>query len=471
MIEKMDAASETIADPADQPFPGGHRSFFISQEQKAAEDDIQTALQGGRERLLTAILRGNAVLAGLALAAFTITNLNELDVLQTAIYIAVYFGLIIFAFVRRIPYQVRGAILLLWIYGLGFQGLLATGLSGDGRLLIFAFILLSFLLFDSRIGLFGLLVGLASLVFAAWQMTTGRIIVPVEILANSANVSSWITGSFTFLALVGIILLALSSQARDIQKIWQRQNALRQTLQQERALLEQRIAERTQALEISVEVSRQLSSILEVDKLASEVVGKIRAAYDYYHTQIYVYDDARKNLVLIGGSGNAGQALLSQEHKVANGQGLVGRAAVTGQVVLVPDVSQVDGWLPNELLPKTKSELAVPIAFGGRVIGVLDVQHDVVDGLKDDDVFVLQSVATQMGIALRNANLYTQAQQQAQQESMVNEIGRQIQSATNVEMVLEIAARELGQKLGVPRASIEVSRDYLSGNGRITKRT
>lgn len=469
MSEKINAASETTTEPVKQPTSSWLRSFFIPLEQTVPEDDLQAALQAGRERLLTTILRGNVVLAGLALAAFIITNLDELYLGQAAVFIVVYFGLIVFAFVRRIPYQVRGAILLAWIYGLGFQGLLATGLSGDGRLLIFAFVIVSFLLFDSRIGLFALLLGLGALVFTAWQMTSGSIVVPIEILANSSNVSSWTTGSFTFLALVGIILLALSSQARDIQKIWRRQQALRQTLQEERTLLEQRVAERTRALETSVEVSRQLSSILEVDKLASEVVEKIRIAYDYYHAQIYVYDDARKNLVLIGGSGNAGQALLSQAHKVANGQGLVGQAAATGQVVLVSDVTLAEGWLPNELMPETKSEAAVPIVIGERVIGVLDVQHDVVDGLKAGDVVVLQSVATQVGIALRNASLYTQAQQQAQQESMVNEIGRQIRSATNVEMVLEVAARELGQKLGAARTRIEVSRERIGGNGRIPK--
>ena len=109
--------------------------------------------------------------------------------------------------------------------------------------------------------------------------------------------------------------------------------------------------------------------------------------------------------------------------------------------------------------------------MGERIIGVLDVQHNVVDGLGDGDIAVLQSVATQVGIALRNANLYAQAQQQARQESMINEIGRQIRSATNVEMVLEIAARELGQSLGAARTSIEVSRERIDSNGRIPKRT
>ncbi|RPJ55371.1 MAG: GAF domain-containing protein, partial [Dehalococcoidia bacterium] len=70
----------------------------------------------------------------------------------------------------------------------------------------------------------------------------------------------------------------------------------------------------------------------------------------------------------------------------------------------------VEGWLPNPLLPETKAEMAVPIAVGEHVLGVLDVQHNVVDGLRQEDVNLLQSIADQVAIGLQNARLFTEVQ-------------------------------------------------------------
>lgn len=471
MNEKMDSVSELMTEPAEQAIPsptqtGWLRSFFVPPMQNVAQDDIEATLQAGRERLLTAILRGNAILAGLALAAFIITNFNELRLGEVVVFLSVYFGLVIFAFVRRIPYSVRGAILLAWIYGLGLQGLLATGLSGDGRLLMFTFVILSFFLFNLRIGIFALLMGLGTLLFTAWQMTTGRILVPVEVLANSDNVSSWVTGSFTFLALIGIVLLALVGQVRDIQNIWRRQRSLQQALQQERAFLEQRVAERTRALGTSVEISRQLSSNLEVDKLAHEVVEKIRTAFNYYHAQIYVIDEQDNKLAIVAGTGAAGQAMLTTNQKIDMNSGIIGRAAESKQVVHVPDVAQETTWLSHPLLPETQCEVAVPVMLGERLLGVLDVQHNRVNGVTADDIALLRSIADQIAVALQNARVYLDAQTQAKREAVINKIGQKIRLATSVEDVLQVAARELATSFELPKVEINLQNSKLTNGNR-----
>ncbi len=218
-----------------------------------------------------------------------------------------------------------------------------------------------------------------------------------------------------------------------------------------------KLERRTRALEVSGEISRSLSTILDRNQLVSEVVEQLQSAFGYYHAHIYLFDEVQSDLVMVGGTGKAGQSMLASGHKLTKGQGLVGRAADANQIVLISDVSQDASWLPNPLLPETKSEVAVPIAVGDKVLGVLDVQHNVTDGLSEVDANLIQSIANQTAIALQNAQLYTQTRQRADRETMAADIAAKIQRATTIEDVLQVAARELGQAFGT-RTSAELHR-------------
>jgi GAF domain-containing protein len=138
-------------------------------------------------------------------------------------------------------------------------------------------------------------------------------------------------------------------------------------------------------------------------------------------------------------------------------QSLVARAAREQSGVTVNDVTQAPDFLPNPLLPNTRSELAVPMMVGGRVIGVFDVQSDVIGRFTDSDINIQTTLAAQVATSIQNVRSFEQSKTQADFESLVNTIGQKIQRATTVEDTLQTAIRELGSALGATRVRATLS--------------
>ena len=220
------------------------------------------------------------------------------------------------------------------------------------------------------------------------------------------------------------------------------------------------VRRRAAELATVAEVSTATATILEVKNLLQEVVDLTKERFNLYHSHIYLLDEAGENLVLASGAGEPGRQMVAQGRSIPlnREQSLVARAAREQAGVTVNDVTQAPDFLPNPLLPNTRSELAVPMIVGGKVIGVFDVQSDVVGRFTDSDIQIQTTLAAQLATSVQNVRTFEQSKAQADFESLVNTIGQKIQRATTLEDTLQVAIRELGSALGANRVKATLGR-------------
>ena len=181
--------------------------------------------------------------------------------------------------------------------------------------------------------------------------------------------------------------------------------------------LERRVIERTDALqrralqlETSGRVSREITSILDIDKLISEVVKLISEAFGYYRVHVFLYDETSQHLVLRSDSDGTG---IEHDRLRVEMTSLNTRALQTGEPQLVNDVTQDPYYLADGGMPDTRSELVVPLRLGNRMLGTLDVNSTQVNGFTPEDVLVIRSLGDQIAIAIENARLYDRSRELA----------------------------------------------------------
>ena len=122
----------------------------------------------------------------------------------------------------------------------------------------------------------------------------------------------------------------------------------------------------------------------------------------------------------------------------------------------MPDVGLEPDWLANRLLPGTRSEIAMPINYGDEVLGVLDAQDSEVNGLGQEDSQLLQTIAGQLAVALRNARLVAQIQQQAEQAALINTINQKIAQTIDMDGAIRVALVELSRALEAGGAAVRL---------------
>ena len=215
----------------------------------------------------------------------------------------------------------------------------------------------------------------------------------------------------------------------------------------ENARLFQRVRSQAETLLLLNEVSREMSSILDVEELLRRAAEQTKRVIDYQILSLMLYDEDQKvfrhRLDVKHGQRVQGKL------RVAVTEGIVGAAATLREPVLVPDVTSDPRYLMVN--PETRSELAIPMMHKGKVIGVLDLESPQPNYFTDDHVQTLSILAANLAVSLENARLYEQvARDEARLERDV-QAAKRIQGALLrpipiEDFGLDIAARYLSAR-------------------------
>ena len=191
----------------------------------------------------------------------------------------------------------------------------------------------------------------------------------------------------------------------------------------ENARLYTRVSRQAKILTVLNEISRELTSILDLDVLFQRIGELLHRVIDYHMFSILLLDASGTRL-------EHRFALRFNEkvqikHQIEMGKGLVGYAADHRQPVLAPDVSKDPRYI--QLNPETGSELVVPLIYKGSVIGVLDLEHTRRGYFREAHVRTLTTLAAQTAIAIENARLYERVTRQERRMERELTMARQVQ--------------------------------------------
>ena len=216
----------------------------------------------------------------------------------------------------------------------------------------------------------------------------------------------------------------------------------------ENARLHTRTTRQARTLLLLNEIARELTSILNLDELFRRIAELVSRLIDYQMFSILLLDSNTQKL-------QHRFALRFKEtihikHDIPQGRGIVGAAAESRQAVLVSDVSKDPRYVL--LNPETRSELAVPLIYKDKVIGVLDLEHTRRGFFNEDHKRTVTTLAAQVAIAIENARLYEEIARQEKRLERDLALARELQFRLLPQVLPKLRDLEVAAKFVPARA-------------------
>jgi GAF domain-containing protein len=195
----------------------------------------------------------------------------------------------------------------------------------------------------------------------------------------------------------------------ELKRVNQELIALSSELEHQAEDRTEKLKEQSRQMQTITEVARTAASFQDLDRLLTSSTRLISESFGYYHVGIFLMDEDGQYATLRAANSEGGQRMLSRMHTLpVDLNSIVGYAAKTQTPRIVFDTSTDSVYFNNPELPETRSEMAVPLKVGIRLIGILDVQSTETNAFSEEDIAILSTLGDQLSVAMDNTRLLTE---------------------------------------------------------------
>ena len=362
-----------------------------------------------------------------------------------ALYLAVTALLTLITFNRKVRYELRAFLLLFILYSIGVIGLALSSLSGDGRIFLFAFIILTAVLFDFRYSLIALGVGLLTLIIMAWLEVSKIIVVPDERQLNATNASAWLSGGLVFFVLSIAALISVAYILRALEQVYQETQA--------------KFVEMESLYAASQDMS---ASLMDSSALLHSLAHHMTEAVDATSCYIISIDQTNTNLTVL--AEYWADAASPPERKSDLGTiysmkdyPTIMKYLWAGQAVTIQadDKNLFDAERKQFVDYGVKSMLFVPIMTHGNLIGNAEIwESRQPREFALAEIRLVQAMAGHAGGIIENARLFETIRHRTDELEALVEVSTSLRTASSVDEMIPILAHQAMRIVHSTRASI-----------------
>lgn len=221
------------------------------------------------------------------------------------------------------------------------------------------------------------------------------------------------------------------------------------------------------------EVSRAITTILDIDKLLQKIVSLINERFGFPFVHIYTVDPVHDKITFRAGSGERTPIYAKEEvsFDLDAEKGIVAWVAQHGQTLRVNDVTQEPLFLKSPYSQEPAgSELALPLYFAGEIQGVLDIQSDQINSFSLGDQQLMETLADNIAIAIRNARLYRSERWRRQVSESLRDVAGLLSENKAIQDVLDAILSQLHKTLPCDVAGIWFFKSGTQENAQPSER-
>ncbi len=172
-----------------------------------------------------------------------------------------------------------------------------------------------------------------------------------------------------------------------------------------------KLSNRAEQLDAITRVGQHATTFLEINDLLPTLAREIQSAFQYYSVTLYLFERQNMTLTARAAAGQAADAFMQTPAQFAlSDQNLISLSAVQQQLINVPDVARDSRYSPNQVRPAARAVICIPLMVAARLIGVLAIESEKLGAFGSEEVDILQILARQSAIAIRNADLFRESE-------------------------------------------------------------